>query len=115
MSIFVLHCFGYHREFTRFLSAKTKRVRRFLCYVFSDINVFGVTRHYAWRAVSSNAIISEGCGISDSHGLQMPYMLQAIRRSPDYLYVKSYQYKQHIPQNSVLRFEESILHYVGNC
>ena len=29
MSIFVLHCFGYHYEFTRFLFAKTKRVRRF--------------------------------------------------------------------------------------
>ena len=33
MSIFVLHCFGYHCEFTRFLFAKTKRVRRFFQYV----------------------------------------------------------------------------------
>jgi len=33
MSIFVLHCFGYHYEFTRFLFAKTKRVRRLFQYV----------------------------------------------------------------------------------
>ena len=37
----VLHCFGCVIEFTRFYEAKTKRVRRFLCYVFPVFNVVG--------------------------------------------------------------------------
>ena len=42
MSISVSQCFDKLLKFTRFRIAKTKRVRRFICYVFPDIKQSGV-------------------------------------------------------------------------